>query len=119
MPSVIFICTEDDGTWTAKQTNDDKSLTATVEGSRADLEKALRELVLKTKGGPLQINHSQVTPNTTVFTAVVSSFVAAAAAPAAGGKAAPAAAAASKAAAKEEKVEVEEEEDTGAFDLFD
>merc|ERR1712048_1408974 len=67
MPNAyIFICTEAGGKWSAKQTNDEKALSAEVEGDRAALEVELTKVVKEACGGSaFTINHSQITPTTT------------------------------------------------------
>ena len=112
----VFICTEAGGVWSAKQSNDEKELSAEVSGDRMALEAELVKVVKEATGDKaFTFRHSQVTPTTTVFAATLGGAAPAAAAPAA----ASAGAAPAAAAEPEPEEEEESEEEDVDFDLFD
>merc|ERR1712157_220707 len=122
MPNAyIFICTEAGGKWSAKQTNDEKALSAEVEGGREALEVELTKVVKEACGGSaFTVNHSQITPTTTVFAATIGGVSMGGGAPASSGGAAAPASGDSKAEPEPEpEPESEPEEEDMDFDLFD
>eukprot|EP00056_Hartaetosiga_gracilis_P018943 m.12456 g.12456 ORF g.12456 m.12456 type:complete len:119 (+) comp7212_c0_seq1:183-539(+) len=115
----VFICKNDGGKWTAKATGEtDSSLTA--DGASFDeIAVNLKKVVTESAewNGPVQINHSHVTPNSSVFVCNLGAVVASGPVAAATGD--NKTAEDTKEAEPEPEEEEESDDDMDGFSLFD